>query len=250
MNTILITGAATGIGAATARYFAAKGWQVALLDFNKAAGEALASEIGPHTAFFEADVRSAEAMHSATNAAAAHFGGINALFANAGIHRRASMLDTTEEEFDLVVRTNIYGTYHALHAAVPHIIEAGGGAVVLCSSDQAFIGKANSFAYGLTKGALAQMTKSLAIDLAPKGIRVNAVCPGTVRTPLVQHLFERLEAQGVASVEQLWEEENHDFLLGRVAEPEEVADAVYFLVADATFTTGSLLPVDGGITSR
>lgn len=250
-KTIIITGGAAGIGAATARRFVAAGWNVALLDIDDAGGEARAAELGNAAAYFHADTRSQAEVQAAVNAARSRFGEIGSVFANAGIHRRNSMLDTTDEEFDLVVKTNIYGTYHTLRAAVPAIIEAGGGTVVICASDQSFIGKANSFAYGLTKGALAQITKSLALDLAPKGVRVNAVCPGTVRTPLVDRLFERIAPACGMSVDELWAEEDREFPIGRCADPSEVAEAVFFLASESSsFCTGSLLPVDGGLTAR
>lgn len=251
MKTIVITGASTGIGAAAVRRFIAGGWRVAMVDINDEAGLALADAVGPFAAYFHADTRDAAAMQNAVDAATAHFGRLDSVFANAGIHRRNSMLDTSEEEFDLVVKTNIYGTFHTLRAAVPAIEKCGGGSVVICASDQSFIGKANSFAYGLTKGALGQITKSLAIDLAPKGIRVNAVCPGTVRTPLVSHLFDTIEAKGGPAADELYRMENDEFLLHRIAEPEEVAEVVFFLASDASsFCTGSLFPVDGGLTAR
>lgn len=251
MKTILITGASTGIGAATVRRFIAGGWCVAMVDINDEAGEALSEATGPFSAYFHADTRNADEVNAAVAAAKERFGTIDSVFANAGIHRRNSLLSTSDEEFDLVVKTNIYGTYNTLRAAVPAIIDAGGGSVVICASDQSFIGKGNSFAYGLTKGAMGQITKSLAIDLAPKGVRVNAVCPGTVATPLVDKLFHNIEAQGGPSAKELYEMEKDDFLLHRIAQPEEVAEAVFFLATDASsFCTGSLLPVDGGITAR
>lgn len=250
-KTIVITGGATGIGAAAVRRFAAAGWNVAILDINDAEAERLATECGPGTAFFHADTKSQAQVIGAVAAAVKRFGSINSVFANAGIHRRNSMLDTSDEEFDLVIRTNIYGTYHTLRACVPLIIEAGGGSVVICASDQSFIGKRNSFAYGLTKGALGQITKSLALDLAPKGIRVNAVCPGTVRTPLVDSLFSRISTQTGISTEELWRDEDAEFPMGRVARPDEIAEAVYYLASDASsYCTGSLLPVDGGLTAQ
>ena len=250
-KTIVITGGATGIGAAAVRRFTSAGWNVAILDINDTEASRLADECGPRAAFFHADTTSQAQVAEAVAAAVTRFGGINSVFANAGIHRRNSMLDTTDKEFDLVVRTNIYGTYHTLRACVPAIVEAGGGTVVICASDQSFIGKRNSFAYGLTKGALGQMTKSLALDLAPKGIRVNAVCPGTVRTPLVENLFARISAQTGISTEELWREEDAEFPIGRVASPAEIAEAVFYLASEASsYCTGSLLPVDGGLTAQ
>lgn len=248
--TVFITGGAAGIGAATVRKFAGEGWNVLFSDIDADAGKALEAEL-PGTLFAEADTRCRERLEAVVALGVERFGSLNAVFANAGIHRKNTVLDISDEEFDLVVKTNIYGTFHTLRAAVPVIEKCGGGSVVICASDQTFIGKANSFAYGLTKGALGQMTKSLAIDLAPKGIRVNAVCPGTVRTPLVSRLFDAIEAKGGPAADELWRMENDDFLLHRVAEPEEVAEAVFFLASDASsFCTGSLLPVDGGLTAR
>lgn len=244
---ILISGGATGIGAACVNRFVAAGWQVAFCDINDDAGRALASATG--AVFIHADTRSQSDMTSAAKAAVDAFGGLTSVFCNAGIHRRASLLDTNEDTFDLVVKTNIYGTYHTLRAAVPHIIESGGGTIVINASDQSTVGKRNSFAYGLTKGALGQITKSLSLDLAPMGIRVNAVCPGTIRTPLVEGLFERLAADG-AELAQLWKEENADYARGRVGEPAEVAELVYFLASDkSSFCSGGLYLIDGGLSA-
>lgn len=247
-NIILITGAATGIGAASARRFVAAGWKVALVDINSAEGSRLATELGDNAIFIEADTRDRQALEHAVAETTAHFGGLTSVFANAGIHRRNTLLDITDEEFDLVVKTNIYGTVNTLRAAVPTIAEAGGGTVVINSSDQAFIGKPGNFAYGLTKGALAQITRTLALELAPKGIRVNAVCPGTVRTPLVDNLFERVSASGTTTTEELWAEENALFARGRAGEPSEIAELVYFLASEASsFCTGALYLADGGL---
>ncbi len=247
-NTILITGAATGIGAASARRFAAAGWNVALVDINTAEGNGLATELGDNAIFIEADTRNRQSMEHAVAMCTARFGKLTSVFANAGIHRRNTLLDITDEEFDLVVKTNIYGSVNTLRAAVPAIVEAGGGTVVINSSDQAFIGKPGNFVYGLTKGALAQMTRTLALELAPKGIRVNAVCPGTVRTPLVDNLFERVSAAGTVTTDELWAEENALFARGRAGEPAEIAELVYFLASDASsFCTGALYLADGGL---
>ncbi len=249
-KTILITGAAAGIGAAAVRRFADAGWNVVACDIDSSRGEAVAKEFGDRAIFIEADTRHKPDLDFAVAKAVKHFGALDSVFANAGIHRRNTLLSVTDEEFDLVVKTNIYGTVNTLRAAVPAIIEGGGGSVVVNASDQAFIGKPGNFAYGLTKGALAQLTRTAALELAPKGVRVNAVCPGTVRTPLVESLFGRIEAAGGPAADELWREENALFPLGRVATPEEVAEMVYFLASDASsFCTGGLYPVDGGLTA-
>lgn len=250
MKTILITGAATGIGRAAALLFATRGWNVVLADINDDACLALEAEIGSAAMAVKADTRMRIQIKDAVARAVARFGAIDAVFANAGIHRRNTLLDVTDEDFDLVVKTNIYGTVNTLREAVPAIIEAGGGSVVINASDQAFIGKPGNFVYGLTKGALAQLTRTAALELASRGVRVNAVCPGTVHTPLVDNIFARASAVSGESVESLWEQERALFPLRRVATPQDVAEMVYFLASDAaSFCTGGLYPVDGGITA-
>lgn len=254
-KTVFITGGSTGIGAASVRKFAAEGWNVAFADINAEAAEELMAGIGePERLLFRvADTRDRAAVAEAVEAAAERFGGLDSVFANAGIHRRNTLLDITDEELDLMVQTNIYGTFNTLRAAVPHLIKAGGGSVVINASDQWYIGKAKSFGYGLTKGALGQITRGLSIDLGEYGIRVNAVCAGTVRTPLVDNLFRRLEAADPehVSAERLWAEENALYPRGRVGEPEEVAEVVYFLASDASsFCTGSHFLADGGLAAR
>ena len=156
------------------------------------------------------------------------FGSLNSVIANAGIHRSNTLLDITDEELDLMIQTNIYGTVNTLREAVPHLIEAGGGTVVINASDQWFVGKAHSFAYGLTKGALGQITRSLSIDLGPKNIRVNAVCAGTIHTPLVDNLFQKFAEVNHCSIDDYWREENALYARGSVGKPEEVAEMIYF----------------------
>ncbi len=248
---ILITGGATGIGAAAARLFAANGWQVAVADINDEAGEALAAAIGHDCIYLHADTRCRAELDAAVEAACGRFGGLGALFANAGIHRRNTLLGVSDEEFDLVVKTNIYGTVNTLRAAVPAIAKSGGGAVVINASEQVFAGKPGNFAYGLTKGALGQLTRTAAIELAPMHVRVNAVCPSTVHTPLVDSLFERVAAAGGPSKEELWAEEDALFLRGSAGTPDEVARMVLFLADDAqsAFCNGANYLVDGGYTA-
>lgn len=254
-KTVFITGGSTGIGAASVRKFISEGWSVAFADINAEAAASLMEELGePERLMFSvADTRDLEALRQAVDSAAGWFGGIDSVFANAGIHRRNSLLDITDEELDLMIDINIRGTVNTLRAAVPRMIESGGGSVVINASDQWYIGKAKSFGYGLTKGALGQITRGLSIDLGEYGIRVNAVCAGTVRTPLVDNLFQRLEAADPehVSAEGLWAEENALYPRGRVGEPSEIAEVVYFLASDASsFCTGGHFLADGGLVAR
>jgi len=252
-KTIFITGGSTGIGAACVRKFIAEGWNVAFMDINVSDAACLADELSAPGSllFVEGSTRSRADISRAVEATAARFGGLDSVFANAGIHRSNTLLDISDEELDLMIQTNIYGTVNTLREAVPQIIKAGGGSVVINASDQWFVGKAHSFAYGLTKGALGQITRSLSIDLAPYSIRVNAVCAGTIRTPLVDNVFARLSAKEKKAVDEYWKEENALFARGKVGEPEEVAELVYFLASDkSSFCTGGHYLIDGGLVAR
>ena len=248
-KTIFITGGSTGIGAATVRKFFSEGWNVGFMDIDADAAMALLEELGnpDSVAFCLGNTRERDQIRAAVEKTLCRFGHLDAVFANAGIHRRNTLLDISDDELDLVIDTNIYGTVNTLRETVPHIRDNGGGAVVINASDQWFIGKAHSFAYGLTKGALGQITRSLSIDLAPFDIRVNAVCPGTIHTPLVDNLFSRFSAIENKPVEEYWKEENALFARGRVGEPSEVAELGYFLASDkASLCTGARYLIDGG----
>ncbi len=252
MKTIFITGGATGIGAATVARMLSEGWNVGFMDINaEVAQNIVAADTTGHLLFTEGNTRSRADIYRAVEATVARFGSLDSVFANAGIHRRDTLLDVSDEELDLVIDTNIYGTVNTLREAVPHIIEAGGGSVVINCSDQWFVGKAHSFAYGLTKGALGQITRSLSVDLGPYNIRVNAICPGTIRTPLVDNIFDRYATVDGKTVDECWAEENALFARGSAGTPEEVAALVWFLASDqSTFCTGGHYLIDGGLTAK
>lgn len=251
MKTVFITGGATGIGAAAVRKFHAEGWAVVFLDVNAEAASALVDECGADTVFVEGNTRCRDDIERAVAVAVARFGRIDSVVANAGIHRKNTILDITDDELDLMIDTNIYGSVNTLRCALPVMIASGGGTVVINASDQWFVGKSESFAYGLTKGALGQITRSLAVDLAQYGIRVNAVCAGTIDTPLVDNVFRRLSAKTGKSVEEYRLEEDALFPLGRMGRADEVAQVIYFLASDASsFVTGSHYLVDGGLVAK
>lgn len=252
-KTVFLTGGSTGIGAACVKKFIDQGWNVGFMDINVPEAEKLIASVqaGDRLVFVEGNTRRREDIHRAVDAVVEAFGRLDSVVANAGIHRCNTLLDISDEELDLMIQTNIYGTVNTLREAVPPIIEGGGGTVVINASDQWFVGKPNSFAYGLTKGALGQITRSLSIDLGPKNVRVNAVCAGTIRTPLVDNLFRDFARVNHCSVEDYWREENSLYARGEAGRPEEVAEVVYFLASEASsFCTGGHYLVDGGLVAR
>ena len=250
MKTVFITGGASGIGAAAVRKFHAEGWNVAFMDIDAARGGELAASLADsdRVLFAAGSTTVRSDIRRAVAAAIEKFGRLDSVIANAGIHRANTLLDISDEELKLMIDTNIYGTVDTLREAVPEISKAGGGNVVINASDQWFVGKAHSFAYGLTKGALGQITRSLSIDLGKYNIRVNAVCAGTIHTPLVDNLFDRFSKAENKPVEEYWAEENALYARGSVGRPEEVAEMMYFLASDASsFCTGGHYLVDGGL---
>lgn len=242
MNTIFITGGSNGIGAATVAKFRDEGWNVLFTDVLEPAVKI------PGALYVKADSKKKEELEHAALIAEKEFGGIDALFCNSGIHRHNTVFDVSQEELELMINTNIYGTVYALQAVLPYIIKKGKGSVVLNDSDQFFVGKPNNFVYGLTKGAIGQITRSLAIDLGKYNIRVNAVCAGTIRTALVDNLLKDTAEKENKSIDELWEEENQLYARKEVGKPEEVAELVYFLISDkASFCTGGHYLCDGGL---
>ncbi len=248
-KTVFITGGSTGIGAACVRKFNQEGWNTAFMDINTEDGQKLAKELD--VLFIKGSTTNPADLENAVNETYKKYGDLDCVVANAGIHRCNTMLDISIDELDLMIDTNIKGTVYTLKAAVPYIIRKGKGSIVINASDQCYVGKPNSFGYGLTKGALGQITKSMAIDLGPKHIRVNAVCAGTIKTPLTEKLFKSFaDITHGGNVESYWKAESELYPIGRVGEPYEVAELMYFLASDAaSFITGGLYLADGGLTA-
>jgi NAD(P)-dependent dehydrogenase (short-subunit alcohol dehydrogenase family) len=239
----VITGAASGIGAAAARRFAAEGAHVVVADLDDTQGPKLAAELGG--LFVHADVASADDVAAMYAAAAAEYGGIDICFNNAGISPPDddSVLETELEVWQRVQAVNLTGVFLCCKHGIPHLLRRGGGSVINTASFVAVMGAATSQAsYTAAKGGVLALSRELGVQFARQGVRVNALCPGPVNTPLLQELFAADPERAARRLVHV--------PMGRFAEPAEIAAAALFLASDdASFITASTFLVDGGITA-
>jgi NAD(P)-dependent dehydrogenase (short-subunit alcohol dehydrogenase family) len=244
-KTALITGAASGIGQATARLFAREGASVSLVDVNREAGEKLVREImadGGQAIFEFADVTRATDCHHAVDRTNSEFGGIHILLNNAGIIRRASVAELSEPDWDAVMAVNVKSIFLMCREVVPIMARAQAGCIINTASGWGLAGGARAAAYCASKGAVVLMTKAMAIDHGPQNIRVNCICPGDTDTGMLRNEAEQLNEDPDRFLR-----ESANRPLGRIGKPEEIAQAALFLASDsASFVTGSALVVDGG----
>ncbi len=235
----LVTGAARGIGLATAKRFLAEGWGVALLDIDAATLKAAAAPLASPDAALAlvCDVADAGQVNAAMKTIEARFGRLDALVNNAGVAVFAPVMETSDDDWSRVLAVNLTGPFLCTKAAVPLMREHGGGAIVNITSISAVRASTLRSAYGTSKAGLAHLTKQLAVELASSGIRVNAVAPGPVDTAMAK-------AVHTAEIRA----DYHDAIpLNRYGLEEELAEAIFFLSGDrASYITGQVLAVDGG----
>jgi NAD(P)-dependent dehydrogenase (short-subunit alcohol dehydrogenase family) len=241
---VVITGAAGGIGREAALLFSAEGARVCIADVAPEAGEQTAAEC--REAFFhQVDVADGASVEAMCRATAERYGGIDVLYNNAGIMPAddASILDTEPDAWQRVQDVNTKGVYLCCKHGIPHLLERGGGSVVNVASFVALMGAATSqISYTASKGAVLSMTRELAVEFARRGIRVNALCPGPVETPLLMRLFA--ETPGAL------ERRLQHLPMGRLAQAREIAQGALFLASDeSSYVNGATFLVDGGLTA-
>ncbi|MGD2216703.1 MAG: SDR family oxidoreductase [Gemmatimonadales bacterium] len=241
----LITGGASGIGRATATTFASAGAAVAIVDLDEEGGESVAREIvgeGGRALFIAGDVSAAEDCRRAVQRTVDALGGLDILFNNAGVIRRASVLELSERDWDQVMAVNVKSIYLMSKYTIPVMEEAGGGVIINTSSGWGLAGGRRAASYCASKGAVVLLTKAMALDHGPQNIRVNCICPGDTDTPML-----RQEAEQLGEPIEAFLAEGAQRPLGRLAQPEDIAQAALYLAGDsAAAVTGISLVVDGG----
>ncbi len=241
----IVTGGAGGIGRATALAFAAEGAKVAVVDLREDAAEAVAEEIrasGGTAIAIAADVSDEDDIQRILASTVDAFGGVNVVFNNAGIIRRTTAVETTAEEWDRVFGVNVKSIFLMSKHVVPIMVAQGGGSIVNTGSGWGLKGGGKAISYCASKGAVVNMTRALAIDHGPDGIRVNSVNPGDVNTGML-----REEARQLSQDTNAFLAESADRPLRRMGEPHEIAAAVVWLASDeSSYVTGAALVVDGG----
>jgi glucose 1-dehydrogenase len=243
---MLITGAAGGIGRATVKVFFDNGWRVVAVD-RQPFGEGFPDQ----GLFIQADIANPDDLHHIYEQAHSFSKKLNAVVNNAAFQIAKPLIETTVEEWDLVMASNLRSVFLGAKLAYPLLKAGGGGAIVNISSVHAIATSANIAAYAASKGGLLALTRAMAIEFAPDQIRVNAILPGAVDTPMLRAGLQRAHITGGTMIDRL-DNLARKTVMGRIGQPEEIARAIYFL-ADAdqsSFMTGQAMVIDGGATAR
>ncbi len=244
----LVTGGGTGIGRATALAFAREEAKVVVSDLDVDSGEATATKIneaGGESTFVQSDASKEEEIEALVAEVVSTYGRLDCAFNNAGIERELTFPDQrfTQETLDGVIEVNLKGVWLCMKHEVPQMIKQGGGAIVNTSSIAGLVGVAGQPIYVASKHGVSGLTKAMAVEHAAQGVRINAVCPGLIRTDLMERIYKANPA--------LRGEANSWQPIGRVGEPEEVAEAVVWLSSDkASFVVGHTMTIDGGLVAK
>jgi NAD(P)-dependent dehydrogenase (short-subunit alcohol dehydrogenase family) len=241
----IVTGGAAGIGRAAAVLLAEAGAAVTIVDLDERGGESAVRQIikaGGKAMFVRGDVSRAEDCQNAVEETVAEWGGVDILFNNAGIVRRATVTELSEEDWDRVMAVNVRSMFLMCKYAIPYMEKAGGGAVINNASGWGLTGGEKAAAYCASKGAVVNLTRAMALDYGPENIRVNCIAPGDTDTDML-----RSEARQLGEAEEAFLKDSANRPLGRIARPEEIASVVVFFAGEgASYITGTILPVDGG----
>jgi NAD(P)-dependent dehydrogenase (short-subunit alcohol dehydrogenase family) len=240
---ILVTGGGSGIGKATALLFAREQANVVIMDWNETAGQETLRQIheeGGEGMFLKADIGKATDVQQSVCKAARQYGNIDILFANAAVQINKPLEETTEDDWNRMLSTNLTGTFLCCKEVASYMRSQGGGCIVICSSGHAFNTYPGYAGYATTKGGLLSFMRSAALDLAPSGIRVNCIIPGATETPLLRYHFQNNPEDERRLLDKI--------PMGRLATPEDIARGVRLLASsDASYITGAWLAVDGGL---
>jgi len=245
VSSVVVTGAAKGIGAAIVEAFARAGWSVVAVDRDQAALQQTASHVGGKIETLAGDVADRATNDAAVKLAVDRFGGLDAAVGNAGVVLAKLIDDSTSEEFDKIFSVNVKALMYLAQASHKALAKSKGSLTIIASKT-GLVAQRNSPLYVATKGAAVQLARALALDWAPEWIRVNAVCPGIVDTPMLQQFYDAMpDPAAFRRTDSLAQP------LGRLATPAEIASVVLFLATPAAgFVTGVALPVDGGFTAE
>jgi NAD(P)-dependent dehydrogenase (short-subunit alcohol dehydrogenase family) len=251
----IVTGAASGIGEAAARLFAAEGARVTCADINGDGARVTADHIGDAAIAVQVDVADPAATERMVDETVAAFGGVDAVYANAGVAGSGRAGDIELDEWNRVIGVNLTGVWLSTKYAIPHMIAAGGGSLVLQSSVGGVIGVPGIASYAAAKAGVIGLARQMAVDYGPQGIRVNAICPGTVPTPLVRTTYEArggfsatAAAPPDATIDELIDAAKVRHPIGRLGTVDDIAQLALHLASDeSSWTTGAAITIDGGM---
>jgi len=242
----IVTGGGSDLGRATCLLFAEEGGQVAVADKSREAAESVAREVGEAAIALRTDVSDSENVRAMLKQTVDHFGRLDVLVNNAGYDIPGSVVETDEADWDRLIAVNLNGVFYGCKYAIPIMREQGGGAIVNTASIVATVGIPDRAAYCASKGAVAALTRAMALDHVAEGIRINCIAPGTMDSPYFDKMLAKSERP-----EEMRRELERRQAMNRLGKPEEVARGILYLACDdSSFATGSMLTVDGGMTAQ